>query len=657
MRPGIVRRIAPFSLAVSASDDDDGNGSVGGSDSGGESGSGSGGGSGGGSGSGIGGGSGGGCGSGSGSGFGSGGGIGRCERAVRFSALFVILTVTLLSVTATFPSARTIGTAWGRYAGAERSSTTALTSSMPLPVGSSCALLHNASSPLFVFFLPLSHIPVPVDVSGLHFVGEVARAATHELALAAKLGRAVTAADVLLYVISRNEALRLMDDGKRAASSTNMGAPLGALDAFDSAELCEGSCLLLELRGQKGDTCNSATLSSSNASESAGAPLAALAELALPHVPLQQSPAAVAVSPSQYPVVLDQRPSPALSNGRACAMRELARHELLPASDAEAVRQAVFLSLPGARRDPMAHFVPIHEARFPHSLQLLAMHADTAAATAAAGEEPWDVFFVFESSIQAESFRSFLSSGSRPDLVGSYGVIVLTAWMQARGNKGPAMVNTKSWAALAVLRPCYDAILYSDAEVQLLRTKGLVQRVREKAAHTTLFATFGCPWTHQTQGSAGLLQRFGKLAALEQLRNISRGFKSWFHFSDAPVFRSNDLLDFFELYNYPTEASALTVYDVAVHNAYGHFRAARREWDLVDLQQIGFPNAIGDDPRKWLWSLEDSRGNLAQGDLRRVAAQYPPGVMWASHIYCERWPAECDERSSIFYVIHMDRFP
>ena len=59
----------------------------------------------------------------------------------------------------------------------------------------------TSALPLLAFFLPLGHTLVPVDVSGLRMFGKVARAATAELALAAKLGHAVTAADVRVFVI------------------------------------------------------------------------------------------------------------------------------------------------------------------------------------------------------------------------------------------------------------------------------------------------------------------------------------------------------------------------------------------------------------------------------------------------------------------------
>ena len=59
----------------------------------------------------------------------------------------------------------------------------------------------------------------------------------------------MTAADVRLYVISRDEALRLVADDARAVPEAEKGAPLGALDVFDAGALCEGSCLLVELSG------------------------------------------------------------------------------------------------------------------------------------------------------------------------------------------------------------------------------------------------------------------------------------------------------------------------------------------------------------------------------------------------------------------------
>ena len=101
---------------------------------------------------------------------------------------------------------------------------------------------------VLAFFLPLGRKPVPVDVTHLSTVSELAREAVAELALPAKLGRAVTAADVSVFVISREDALQIVAGGAASAH----GAALGALDpfdfsTFDSNDLGKGSCLLLEL--------------------------------------------------------------------------------------------------------------------------------------------------------------------------------------------------------------------------------------------------------------------------------------------------------------------------------------------------------------------------------------------------------------------------
>ena len=104
------------------------------------------------------------------------------------------------------------------------------------------------SSPLYAFFLLLGHVPVPVDVADFRSGGEVSRAAVAALALPAKLGRAVTAADVRVFLISREEALRLVADSSRVTPEAEKGVPIGALAAFDSATLSMGTCLLLELK-------------------------------------------------------------------------------------------------------------------------------------------------------------------------------------------------------------------------------------------------------------------------------------------------------------------------------------------------------------------------------------------------------------------------
>jgi hypothetical protein len=105
-----------------------------------------------------------------------------------------------------------------------------------------------SASPVFAFFLLLGRNPVPVDLIGLRSGGEVARAVVAELLLPAKLGRAITSADVRLFVISREAARSLATDKLRTVSAVEKGAPLRALDAFDASELCDGSCLLVELK-------------------------------------------------------------------------------------------------------------------------------------------------------------------------------------------------------------------------------------------------------------------------------------------------------------------------------------------------------------------------------------------------------------------------
>ena len=108
----------------------------------------------------------------------------------------------------------------------------------------------NATKPvtLFAFFLPLSHDPVAIDVTHLHSVGEVARSVVAELALTAKLGRAVTAADVRLLPISHAEAFRIIASATYSVPTAEKGAPLRTLDAFDATRLEKGSCLLVELK-------------------------------------------------------------------------------------------------------------------------------------------------------------------------------------------------------------------------------------------------------------------------------------------------------------------------------------------------------------------------------------------------------------------------
>lgn len=175
------------------------------------------------------------------------------ERTVRVAALAAILIVGILfTVKLTDPDFQNGSTAlWGNT---EARAASAAVSHSATRGGASCSKGNHKSAPalLFTFYLPLGSDPVPVEVAGLHSVGEVARAAVRELALPAKLGRAVTAADVRLFVISREEALLLAAGSANAMSPEAKKRELlgGALDAFNAGELCEGSCLLVELKGE-----------------------------------------------------------------------------------------------------------------------------------------------------------------------------------------------------------------------------------------------------------------------------------------------------------------------------------------------------------------------------------------------------------------------
>ena len=113
---------------------------------------------------------------------------------------------------------------------------------------------------VFAFFLPLGRKPVPVDVTHLSTVSELAREAVAELALPAKIGRAVTAADVNIFVISREDALQIVAGGAASAH----GAALGALDPLDFSRLCKNCSLMLELEGERRSEalCQTATPSS-----------------------------------------------------------------------------------------------------------------------------------------------------------------------------------------------------------------------------------------------------------------------------------------------------------------------------------------------------------------------------------------------------------
>ena len=176
------------------------------------------------------------------------------ERAVRWASLAVILLGTLLVATETYPGSQSVRAAWARLQAGVLAETTPPAGF--LAARSACAARNESLPPwppaqppasVPAFFLPLGHEPVPIDVAGLRSVGEVKRAAVREIALAEKLGRTVTFADVRLFVISREAGLRLVSNNSRVLPDVEKGVPLGALDSFEAGELCGGSCFLLEL--------------------------------------------------------------------------------------------------------------------------------------------------------------------------------------------------------------------------------------------------------------------------------------------------------------------------------------------------------------------------------------------------------------------------
>jgi len=159
------------------------------------------------------------------------------DRWLRAGSLAVILAVTGLISLGAFPSAHSAGAAWG--------------GNLPINYRAHSSFFRfdaAGAGPLFAFFLPLSRTPVPVNIAGLRSGGEVASAAVAALALYAKLGRAVTSADVHMFVISGREANLLTTDPSHDISEVSLGSRIGALDVFDAAHLPEDSCLLLQLQ-------------------------------------------------------------------------------------------------------------------------------------------------------------------------------------------------------------------------------------------------------------------------------------------------------------------------------------------------------------------------------------------------------------------------
>lgn len=175
------------------------------------------------------------------------------ERTVRRAALAIILVGSLLiAKEASSDASAASADAWGRKHVPLRFA--AVLSRASASFDAACGgAAHTVSAPLFVFFLPLGRDPVPVDVAGLRTVGEVALAAVRKLSLPAMLGRTVTAADVRLFVLSREEALRLAADGASTVlpEAEPGGTPLtpGALDA--NLLLCKGNSLLVVLAGPR----------------------------------------------------------------------------------------------------------------------------------------------------------------------------------------------------------------------------------------------------------------------------------------------------------------------------------------------------------------------------------------------------------------------
>ena len=175
--------------------------------------------------------------------------------------------------------------------------------------------------PLFVFYLPLSHNPVPVNTLGLRSVKAVTQAALTELALPVKLGRALSAADVRIFVISREEALRLVADDARVVPQKERGAPLDELDGFNSSTLSEGSCLLLELRTLPSPVPvgSPSPLGSEAVSPTTNSPAVSVAPVKARWAP-SRAPAQLPLLPMVLPTFSPTFPRPGLEVGRVVVL-------------------------------------------------------------------------------------------------------------------------------------------------------------------------------------------------------------------------------------------------------------------------------------------------------------------------------------------------
>lgn len=459
----------------------------------------------------------------------------------RWSAFVVVLSVLLIAKEA-FPDAQAVSAdAWGNLALAPA----LRVGSVPVgvsPRGKACAnaAVLNASMPpppLFAFFLPLGRDPMPVDVAGLRFVGEVAREAVREFALPAKLGRAVTAADVRIFVISREEALRLAADGARAVPEAEKGAPLGALDSFDAAELCEGSCLLLELTDEfsRISALYTRTVPPSISALPRSSPPPSSSSLPPPPA----SPSTKAFRPPLFPSALAVRATAAA----LCVEEQSSRFS------ARLYKEVISAArLPGA--PPLALAVPLHQPKFLFAVSLVESCHRLKSATDVNASSLWDLYIVFSEDSTADEFAAMMRNRN-PALTSSYTPLVMPSTYLTDQADGVAdnFADLKHHYAMAALHPCYETLIVMDADSAVNQPERLVDAARSRLTNRRFFTMrTGMEWWVRDWGT-----RCVPSADTQATKVLMKDYSLFGWWNDLPSFESRDVPAYLAYINFPRQ--------------------------------------------------------------------------------------------------------
>ena len=201
------------------------------------------------------------------------------------------------------------------------------------------------------------------------------------------------------------------------------------------------------------------------------------------------------------------------------------------------------------------------------------------------------------------------------------------------------IITAKKLFALALLHPCYEHIITSDAELRVAAPLALVAAVKEWVGRGGVLVSRWPGYSDMVVASADGFPPAAKQAA----REATEGWTLWPWWSEPPIYVAADVPLFLEFLDWPARApSQFNEFD---HLSYVLWKVAvRREWVFHEANRVA--------PQ-----LDGPWGNVGEAAVwKAVAGAWPPGPIWATAYFCSRNSALCSQPgSSIVLHHHCDR--